>query len=1248
MSFQSQVYDCSAQNASVKISNNQWINEFTDGISLEVGDTVKVLGSFIQEKGGGDTIEIPDDVSMNLGFMPYVTAETLKFHLSAAGEDTQLNLGMFAQPAYATDNLGVEPPEMPGFITHGSGDYVSIPSSLADAVKYKSNPLLAKAVGATLDGVATAGNMNGQGDLANYVGWEEDCSSNVNWVGDQSGPGTLNGGFNNLSIPREFYISTLCKRLTVPVFESIRFREWSDNPPTAAGTPNLHVRNFTFDPSRSDGMEWRAGDYIASYFISGYITGSTTSNTVRTYGETTTAANFGTPRWDAGPRSVVGKILAIRETGETFTQHQNSNLQVSEVGVALGQQTVLVYEMYVWDFVNPASYKRYNNDDANAYYRHGSGELKNNYSNYPQNNNLNGLTYCCPWTQFNGQSTGQGTYQGNLLNKAPNDGITNYQNTNMPNATDDQKRLGFTSNTGLCFLWAGKGHDTDPAVYPVDGVVPQKQEVCGSWVLNTVDDPDNNAHWLCQPFYNQSIINQDSNTNRQQQPIPIGDWNEIGAIVRIEDINDDNARSSWLTNAADVPFLGIPYTRQHAISDYRTAYQNNRWATEEVVLGTKCGTRNTNGFEAYSQTNPKEPWASGLGFTTITDNMSNNIYGNKMPQTVPVAGQLVTDQFKGGWNLQNFGNDANCSIHLQTKSGDIKFKQESSASKVWQEDLQIIKKYKFELLLKKGYYTVPEIATVINDQLHYTHKQYAQKVGKFTTVGLHETQLPSNPSVVHGNFIHTYLPDVTYGIFPITAEMAAADPKLAALGVNFEPLTSLLTQNSLGDPGTNVLDGITDVVVGNFPYTHTAAGTALPKRPGGNCMFRFIGGKIDAKGSTTDNDQYTYSANLKMTFPNCSNDVNLLTDDVTSFDMYSYPSRGYYNNFQYGGSSNVWVGCPDPTFTWDDDQQKFYFSSLYTPVRPVQAEKPGAPELSSGEANPSVVINVDETGTIGEELGGVYITDLTDTALTKSEILQPDVFDYPDDTYYQALTSDPQSTFQTVGKNFWDQIGFSLEGIQADLNRFSMTASKFNPYLFVDTDAVHGITIRNFPKIDIALNGSNPFKSRCTTLAPYNQFFASVGSDEFLGDFTPRLSNTPFYLIGSDLINPHFHGAKGTKLPVIGLCGRNYERFSYVFDLSESAITYRVEDAKTVTSIRTHIYTNSYQEADNLFPNSSVVYIVQKQNFAAPAPQAALEAYVKERQQEAVAASKLPPNGYYDSKPVYYQMEHVYSSDDEI
>ena len=135
MSFQSQVYECSAANASVKISNNDWINEFSDGITLEPGDTVRVLGSFIQERGGGDTIEVPEDISFNISFNPYVTAETIKFHLATAGEDTQLNLGMFAQPAYATDNLGVEPPEMPGYV--GTGDF--------------NVDTLAKAVGEPLD-----------------------------------------------------------------------------------------------------------------------------------------------------------------------------------------------------------------------------------------------------------------------------------------------------------------------------------------------------------------------------------------------------------------------------------------------------------------------------------------------------------------------------------------------------------------------------------------------------------------------------------------------------------------------------------------------------------------------------------------------------------------------------------------------------------------------------------------------------------------------------------------------------------------------------------------------------------------------------------------------------------------------------------------------------------------------------------------------------------------------------------------
>ena len=64
--FQSRVYECSAKNASVKIANNHWINEFKGGIELDVNDTIKVLGSFIQEKGDGENIEIDEDISIML------------------------------------------------------------------------------------------------------------------------------------------------------------------------------------------------------------------------------------------------------------------------------------------------------------------------------------------------------------------------------------------------------------------------------------------------------------------------------------------------------------------------------------------------------------------------------------------------------------------------------------------------------------------------------------------------------------------------------------------------------------------------------------------------------------------------------------------------------------------------------------------------------------------------------------------------------------------------------------------------------------------------------------------------------------------------------------------------------------------------------------------------------------------------------------------------------------------------------
>ena len=55
------IYECSSANATVQIKENEWVNEFKEGIDLMPGDTIRILGSFINEKGSGDQIEITQD-----------------------------------------------------------------------------------------------------------------------------------------------------------------------------------------------------------------------------------------------------------------------------------------------------------------------------------------------------------------------------------------------------------------------------------------------------------------------------------------------------------------------------------------------------------------------------------------------------------------------------------------------------------------------------------------------------------------------------------------------------------------------------------------------------------------------------------------------------------------------------------------------------------------------------------------------------------------------------------------------------------------------------------------------------------------------------------------------------------------------------------------------------------------------------------------------------------------------------------
>ena len=90
-----------------------------------------------------------------------------------------------------------------------------------------------------------------------------------------------------------------------------------------------------------------------------------------------------------------------------------------------------------------------------------------------------------------------------------------------------------------------------------------------------------------------------------------------------------------------------------------------------------------------------------------------------------------------------------------------------------------MKEYVTEVRLKAGYYTEAQLGQEINEQLHDPPNKFAERVGERdangvlfspTTVGKAEQTFASVPSMINGNFCHTYLPDINFGFTPVTTE----------------------------------------------------------------------------------------------------------------------------------------------------------------------------------------------------------------------------------------------------------------------------------------------------------------------------------------------------------------------------------------------------------------------------------------------------------------------------------------------
>lgn len=1256
MSFQSQVFECSAQNSPIKISNSEWITEFPAGIKLDPGDTVRVLGSFIQEKGGGDEIEIDDDLSMMVEHAPYITSETITLHTSD-GDDYQINMGMYAEPPFIVDSFGTEPmsraitsintgtPVAPVQNKPNNSDYGTLLLQGPSLYFANQNPAdnnngvgenFYKQFTGSLDfnWEYQDNYNNGQGDIAITAGWNNptlkrerkrttaESQGNVVTVKDSD-------QFLLSNIPREFYISTICKLIEIPIFDGLRYYD---------PTNTIKTIEYEIDTTGGRSLPFHAGDYIATYFISGYLDPNGVVPNNREYNTQFSIIDddnpFGKVRYDAGPRSLVGKVLAVIGEDITVPTHE-SVASAGETGQT-GNNVYPTLKMYVWDWVNPGAYKKQNVDKTQP--RHGIIS-DNNYAEYAQSSKINGNVYGASFDNAALQNASYPGYQGKraymqYLRIDGNEGPENdpgafenvlvdyYQTQNMPNSSDEDQLLGTTANSCLNMLWSAKGSSWKPKSYDGNFNTSAYDEVCSSWATQVEETAttDIKNYWLCQPF----LVDYTSTQRAQCHTANYERWTNIGAIVRVN-ITNDNIEP-YAVQAGKTHFLGVPVTHQVSASKQKTFTQNNQFGNQ-WIFGLQCPREDKT--TAYSATNRREPFHNGLS------DPSNPVgIARDRTKLMPPVGNTNSAQ-QGTWHLGQTGNTANITPYFQNSTGDCKIDKQDQ-NLVWNSDLLIIKKHKTELKLPAGFYNVSELATIFNDQLHYSHKDYLQKVGKFTTVGFRERAMASNPTIINGNFLMSFVPDVSYGFIPVTESVSAT----VGLDVN----TSLVTQIQTIAIGTESENALANPQAGNIavytaPYNFDSSiSTTVNNYGNQNTCFRLIGGKLDNRFTSSLTQQTTFKSRLSNRLYMCTRDFT--NGGISGFVANQAYTRTYMNSLSFGGASKIFVGTPNPTFSWDENLQKFYWEFLYCPIRPVETEDDEKGTISGGDAVPSVVINSDGTGAINAEYGGIYITSLTADPITNNNSY--DLLDFPDNSYFQFVnaTNLQIQEFKDINLGFVEQIGFT--------NR-NWNPIGENPYIFIDNDTIYGNMLRNYPEIDLAINASNPFKSLCTPMQPYNEFFVEVDSDEYLADTTPRLSNTPFYLIGSDLIMAHYHGAKGTKLPVIGICGRNYSRFSYVFDLSESAISYRVEEARTLTSIRTKIYTNGYKEAKNLFPNSAVIYIIQKNNYAPPAPDPVIQQYTQllAAQQKALANVNYQPIIQQANYPTLYQMPNAYEESDE-
>ena len=583
--------------------------------------------------------------------------------------------------------------------------------------------------------------------------------------------------------------------------------------------------------------------------------------------------------------------------------------------------------------------------------------------------------------------------------------------------------------------------------------------------------------------------------------------------------------------------------------------------------------------------------------------------------------------------------------------------------KAWAGDHIMIREQFVKLKVDSGFYTEEQLAERINDQLHLNSLEYKQNYGIKnldgtynlpSTEGNKERNLASQPSILNGNFVNTYLPDINYGFSPITTTNATA---LGLTASTKEITNELLTYEPLDAnnityywPELIPTVTTTETYIRKLTDHSTQYPTILGKHfkmytiptldkeqgiinkeinlvrlKGGslNTQLDFIQDKTDPAYWHNDHTRFTGSYEMlrDFTFSKTSDNFG---ERGSTLSIYGYRTRYTRNMFAAGGSSRVFVGANNFTFSWEEGANRYSFNNLYTPVRPHKRETNGSDnkdDFGIGDAIPSAIINSRPNGTIISQLSGIYINNLSGDLFTQANWGVPTI---GNGYLYDIVDSAERQLKNTT---FLNILGYSLNQI-ANFDNSFMTVQDI--FLYKDFLTQSGSAIRIGAKISTSINASNPTASRCLTIAPVTQFMVQVDTDDFFAQNAPLKGNDPYFFIGSTFPFKQFFGNdNGGKLPIMGICARNFQAFGFSFDLGGSAVQYQILKDTTITSIRTKIYTSNLQSPTNLSPYSSIIYLITRYNYIKDVPPEIGAQYAK----QVIAQNQAGMVNAYGSQP---------------